>query len=172
MKQKISNHVKNNWQEYASVILMLFIITVAMIYKFNLFNFDITYPIAYSGGDDLSMLVDAKMFSEQGWIMTTDRLGAPNGTQMYDFSANYLHNAGMVIMKIFVSRSVRKPPEGTLCNLVWNSLMVCALLVSIFLVEQLAVHDLFHDAAHGEIVAAQQIQGKSNGMGMGCKRKR
>lgn len=46
MKQKISNHVKNNWQEYASVILMLFIITVAMIYKFNLFNFDITYPIA------------------------------------------------------------------------------------------------------------------------------
>ena len=58
MKQKISNHVKNNWQEYASVILMLFIITVAMIYKFNLFNFDITYPIAYSGGDDLSMLVD------------------------------------------------------------------------------------------------------------------
>lgn len=27
MKQKISNHVKNNWQEYASVILMLFIIT-------------------------------------------------------------------------------------------------------------------------------------------------
>ena len=87
MKQKISNHVKNNWQEYASVILMLFIITVAMIYKFNLFNFDITYPIAYSGGDDLSMLVDAKMFSEQGWIMTTDRLGAPNGTQMYDFSA-------------------------------------------------------------------------------------
>ena len=35
MKQKISNHVKNNWQEYASVILMLFIITVAMIYKFN-----------------------------------------------------------------------------------------------------------------------------------------
>ena len=66
MKQKISNHVKNNWQEYASVILMLFIITVAMIYKFNLFNFDITYPIAYSGGDDLSMLVDAKMFSEQG----------------------------------------------------------------------------------------------------------
>ena len=68
MKQKISNHMKNNWQEYASVILMLFIITVAMIYKFNLFNFDITYPIAYSGGDDLSMLVDAKMFSEQGWI--------------------------------------------------------------------------------------------------------
>lgn len=48
MKQKISNHMKNNWQEYASVILMLFIITVAMIYKFNLFNFDITYPIAYS----------------------------------------------------------------------------------------------------------------------------
>ena len=68
MKQKISNHMKNNWQEYASVILMLFIITVAMIYKFNLFNFDITYPIAYSGGDDLSMLVDAKMFSEQGWM--------------------------------------------------------------------------------------------------------
>ena len=34
--------MKNNWQEYASVILMLFIITVAMIYKFNLFNFDIT----------------------------------------------------------------------------------------------------------------------------------
>ena len=67
MKQKISNHVKNNWQEYASVILMLFIITVAMIYKFNLFNFDITYPIAYSGGDDLSMLVDAKMFTCSRW---------------------------------------------------------------------------------------------------------
>ena len=58
MKQKISNHMKNNWQEYVSVILMLFIITVAMIYKFNLFNFDITYPIAYSGGDDLRTGLD------------------------------------------------------------------------------------------------------------------
>lgn len=130
MKQKISNHMKNNWQEYASVILMLFIITVAMIYKFNLFNFDITYPIAYSGGDDLSMLVDAKMFSEQGWIMTTDRLGAPNGTQMYDFSANYLHNAGMVIMKIFVFLAGGNAVVGF--NLTYLSIFIFAGIVFIY----------------------------------------
>ena len=138
MKQKISNHVKNNWQEYASVILMLFIITVAMIYKFNLFNFDITYPIAYSGGDDLSMLVDAKMFSEQGWIMTTDRLGAPNGTQMYDFSANYLHNAGMVIMKIFVFLAGGNAVVGF--NLTYLSIFIFAGIVSYIVMRQIGIN--------------------------------
>ncbi len=138
MKQKISNHMKNNWQEYASVILMLFIITVAMIYKFNLFNFDITYPIAYSGGDDLSMLVDAKMFSEQGWIMTTDRLGAPNGTQMYDFSANYLHNAGMVIMKIFVFLAGGNAVVGF--NLTYLSIFIFAGIVSYIVMRQIGIN--------------------------------
>lgn len=138
MKQKISNHMKNNWQEYASVILMLFIITVAMIYKFNLFNFDITYPIAYSGGDDLSMLVDAKMFSEQGWIMTTDRLGAPNGTQMYDFSANYLHNAGMVIMKIFVFLAGGNAVVGF--NLTYLSIFIFAGVVSYIVMRQIGIN--------------------------------
>ena len=134
MKQKISNHVK-------SVILMLFIITVAMIYKFNLFNFDITYPIAYSGGDDLSMLVDAKMFSEQGWIMTTDRLGAPNGTQMYDFSANYLHNAGMVIMKIFVFLAGGNAVVGF--NLTYLSIFIFAGIVSYIVCHHLCLQEVW-----------------------------
>ena len=47
-----------------------------------------------------------------------------------------------------LSRSVNKPPEGPLCNLVWNSLMVSTLLFLVLL-EQFAVHDLFHNAAQG-----------------------
>ena len=129
---------KNNWQEYASVILMLFIITVAMIYKFNLFNFDITYPIAYSGGDDLSMLVDAKIVLRTGWIMTTDRLGAPNGTQMYDFSANYLHNAGMVIMKIFVFLAGGNAVVGF--NLTYLSIFIFAGIVSYIVMRQIGIN--------------------------------
>ena len=101
MKQKISNHMKNNWQEYASVILMLFIIFIFLYLKYDLNNFKISVPISYSGGDDLSMLVDAKLFTEQNWAMETERLGAPYGTQFYDFTANVLHNFGLFIMKLF-----------------------------------------------------------------------
>ena len=84
------------------------------------------------------MLVDAKMFSEQGWIMTTDRLGAPNGTQMYDFSANYLHNAGMVIMKIFVFLAGGNAVVGF--NLTYLSIFIFAGIVSYIVMRQIGVN--------------------------------
>lgn len=137
MKQKISDHMKKNWNEYVSVILMLFIITLGLIYKFNLVNFDMSYPLAYSGGDDMSMLVDAKMLSEQNWIMETDRLGTPNGTQMYDFSANYLHNVGMIIMKFFVFIA-RDAMVGF--NLTYLSIFVLAGIVSYIVMRQIKIN--------------------------------
>lgn len=137
MKQKIISHFKRNWQEYASIVLMLLIITAGLCYFFNLPAFDFAYPIAYSGGDDMGMLVDAKMFSEQGWVLTTDRLGAPNGTQMYDFSSNLLHNAGLIIMKFFVFITGN---AMTGFNLTYLSIFIIAGVVSYIVMRQIGIN--------------------------------
>ena len=70
MKQKVMNHIKNNWQEYASFISMIMLIVLGLIYAFNLNNFDFNYPLAYYGGDDMGGLQDAKLFAEQGWMLS------------------------------------------------------------------------------------------------------
>lgn len=65
MKQKVMNHIKNNWQEYASFISMIVLIVLGLIYAFNLNNFDFNYPLAYYGGDDMGGLQDAKLFQSR-----------------------------------------------------------------------------------------------------------
>ena len=101
MRGQLEKHFSKNWQEYVCFTGMLLIIFVAVYSKFNLNEWDMSYPFEYNGGDDMSMLVDAKLLTEQFWKTETSRLGAPYGTQFYDFPANMLYYTGLAIMKIF-----------------------------------------------------------------------
>lgn len=101
MKGKFITHLKNRWQEYGSFLLMLMIIFAMLYHLMDLKQLDINIPMSYYGGDDMGVLVNAKQFTEQGWNMTSDRLGAPYTVQYYDFTSSMMHNAGLFIMKIF-----------------------------------------------------------------------
>lgn len=100
--EKIKDHFKRQWREYAGVGAMCIIIGLVLIWGYKLWNFDINVPMAYAGGDEISVLMQAKMLESQNWVLSNDRLGAPYGTTFYDFTSNMMHNTETVILKIFV----------------------------------------------------------------------
>ena len=82
MKQKVMNHIKNNWQEYASFISMILLIVFGLIYAFNLNNFDFNYPLAYYAA---FFSIRAKAFDYQLMCQGKEKLEAT----MRDYKKRY-----------------------------------------------------------------------------------
>ncbi len=60
------------------------------------------YPYGYTlGGDDYSILVQAKELSQQKWLWSTDRLGAPFGQNMLDYPSVLLQNTEYLLIKFW-----------------------------------------------------------------------
>lgn len=137
MKQKITNHFKKNWQQYASFLLMILIILGMMYHLMDLGDMKLNIPMQYLGGDDMGVIVNAKMMAEQGWNMTSDRLGAPYSVQYYDFTSSMMHNAGLVIMKIFAL--ITRDAAATM-NLSYLSIFFIAGIISYFVMRNLKVN--------------------------------
>lgn len=137
MKQKITNHFKKNWQQYASFLLMILIILGMMYHLMDLGDMKLNIPMQYLGGDDMGVIVNAKMMVEQGWNMTSDRLGAPYSVQYYDFTSSMMHNAGLVIMKIFAL--ITRDAAATM-NLSYLSIFFIAGIISYFVMRNLKVN--------------------------------
>lgn len=137
MKQKITNHFKKNWQQYASFLLMILIILGMMYHLMDLGDMKLNIPMQYLGGDDMGVIVNAKMMVEQGWNMTSDRLGAPYSVQYYDFTSSMMHNAGLVIMKIFAL--ITRDAAATM-NLSYLSIFFIAGIISYFVMKNLKVN--------------------------------
>ena len=64
MKLKITQHFQKRWQDYASFLLMLVIIFAMMYHLMGLNQFKPDVPMSYYGGDDMGVIVNAKMFTE------------------------------------------------------------------------------------------------------------
>ena len=79
------------------VALFLFLITV--IFQ-GFAKFGLSIPFCYTGGDELSSLVTAKLLEEQGWFWFNDRIGAPFNGNSLDFPANLLLNFDILVAKI------------------------------------------------------------------------
>lgn len=137
MKQKITNHFKKNWQQYASFLLMILIILGMMYHLMDLGDMKLNIPMQYLGGDDMGVIVNAKMMVEQGWNMTSDRLGAPYSVQYYDFTSSMMHNVGLVIMKIFAL--ITRDAAATM-NLSYLSIFFIAGIISYFVMRNLKVN--------------------------------
>lgn len=137
MKQKITNHFKKNWQQYASFLLMILIILGMMYHLMDLGDMKLNIPMQYLGGDDMGVIVNAKMMVEQGWNMTSDRLGAPYSVQYYDFTSSMMHNTGLVIMKIFAL--ITRDAAATM-NLSYLSIFFIAGIISYFVMRNLKVN--------------------------------
>ena len=75
--EKIKGHFKRQWKEYVGVLIMWLVIGLVLIFGYKLWNLDLDVPMAYAGGDEMSILVQAKMLESQSWVLSSDRLGAP-----------------------------------------------------------------------------------------------
>lgn len=69
--------------------------------------------------------------------MTSDRLGAPYSVQYYDFTSSMMHNAGLVIMKIFAL--ITRDAAATM-NLSYLSIFFIAGIISYFVMRNLKVN--------------------------------
>jgi len=95
-------HIKKYKNEYVSIGILMTATLAILVFLFKLWELTPSVPIQYDGCDDMSLLVNAKMLATQTWDLSCDRLGAPYGTQFYDFTANMFHNFDLILLKIFV----------------------------------------------------------------------
>lgn len=137
MKSRIVNHFRRYWQDYASFLLMIVIIFAMMYHLMGLKNMRFNIPMQYFGGDDMSVIVNAKMMTEQSWDMTSDRLGAPYTVQYYDFTSSLMHNSGLIIMKVFAL--ITHDAAATM-NLTFLSIFFIAGIISYFVMRNLKVN--------------------------------
>ncbi|MDY5806826.1 MAG: hypothetical protein SPM04_04705, partial [Lachnospira sp.] len=137
MKGKFITHFKKRWQDYCSFLLMIVIIFAMLYHLMDLIQLDINIPMSYYGGDDMGVLVNAKQFTEQGWNMTSDRLGAPYTVQYYDFTSSMMHNAGLFIMKIF---AVITGNAAAAMNLTYLSIFFMAGIISYFVMSSIKIN--------------------------------
>ena len=131
------NKLKDNWQYICSFLLMIFIIFIMLYHIMDLRQLDLTIPMSYEGGDDMGILVNAEQMIEQGWTLSNDRLGAPYGAEYYDFTSNMMHNAGLVVLKLFVFIT-RNAAVAT--NLTYLSIFFMAGIISFFVMKSLKIN--------------------------------
>lgn len=95
--------VHNNKTQIISIFLLIFtsIILIGCFWKLN--NMDITVPNYYYGGDDYFALNTAKTIKDTGWIFENKNLGAPYGTEYYDYPSGLTDNFDTLITKLLVS---------------------------------------------------------------------
>lgn len=82
-------------------ICLLALCVLAIMLLFDTFHLDLTVPLVYQGGDEFSSLTNARTFTEQAWNLTTNRLGAPGIAEYYEYPTSTLHNADLLILRIF-----------------------------------------------------------------------
>jgi len=95
-------HIKRFKNEYVSIGILMTATLAILVFLFKLWEITPSVPIQYDGCDDMGLLVNAKMLATQTWNLSCDRLGAPYGTQFYDFTVNMFHNFDLILLKIFV----------------------------------------------------------------------
>lgn len=132
----LTRHFKKCWMEYVSVVAVIGLIFLALFTGYKLWNMDISIPLKYDGGDDISAAVNAKMLLQQNWALSTDRLGTPIGADFFDFSANLMHNTGLLVMKFFVILSGN---AFTALNLTFLSIFFMTGLISYFVMRELKI---------------------------------
>lgn len=130
----MKEHFKKNKYEYISVGIILVALTALLTYLLGLWNMDINIPLAYHGGDDMSLITNAKTMTEQGWNLTVDRLGAPFNASYYDFSSSVMHNVDLVILKIF---AMITGSAGAATNLTYLSVFYMCAIISYFVMREL-----------------------------------
>ncbi len=134
--EKIKGHFKKQWKEYVGVATVCIIVGLVLVFGYELWNLDLDIPMSYLGGDDMHILMQAKMLENQNWVLSCDRLGAPYGAAFYDFTSNMMHNVETVILKIFVMIT---GDAAAGVNLTFLSIFFLSGIISYFVLRQLNI---------------------------------
>ena len=82
-------------------------------------------PFVYSGADDFTIISQIKQLTEERWIWSTDRLGAPYSQQVYDHSSFFLQNTEFLIIKLY---SLFTKNVSIIENILYlNTFIICGL---------------------------------------------
>lgn len=98
--------IKKHWTkrkyDYLSILILVLAVTLGLAWTYHWDTSRLDVPLAYVGSDEMSGLVNAKLFERQGWCMSTERLGAPSGANYYDFTVSMTHNFDLLTLKLCV----------------------------------------------------------------------
>ena len=125
--------------EYISLAAITAAVTVLLVYVLQLWNMDINVPISYAGGDDFSLLTNAKTMTEQAWNLTADRLGTPYVASYYDFTSSVMHNFDLLTLKIF---AMITRDAGSAMNLEYFSVFYLCAFISYFVMHELKIRNV------------------------------
>lgn len=137
----VVTHFRRRYPDYVSFLVVLILSFVGIFYFFNLSKVDLNTPlIGYSGSDDMSVLVDAKLIAQTGGTMVNNSIGAPFGSNGYDFLANSMHNFDTLVLKLCVQ--IFKEPAISV-NMFYLSLFIMIGAISFFVMRQLKIRPLY-----------------------------
>lgn len=101
MRSKIKNILNKCYKDIIAVVVICIVTTIFLMHYYNIQNLDFSIPFRYTGTDEMSTLVEAKMVQETGWNTYTDRLAAPYGFDNANNIISGLHNFDTFTTKIF-----------------------------------------------------------------------
>ncbi len=104
------------------------------------FTEGLSAPISYYAGDDFTLISQMKQLTQEPWIWSTDRLGAPFGQEVYDYSANFLQTPEYLLIKFWTLFTHEVP---VLENLVYLSTFVLCGLSAYLVMRKLRFRPLF-----------------------------
>lgn len=78
-KEQVWEFVKKWYKDAAALVFITLAVTVLVVHFLGLRGQDLTYPLEYKGGDEMSALVSVRLVQESGWNIGTDKLTALDG---------------------------------------------------------------------------------------------
>ena len=140
LKKAVINHFKKHLADYVGLAIVLILSCIGIYHFFNLSKIDLYVPLDYSGGDGMTTLVETKLIADTGGTIVNNSVGAPFGSNGYDFSANMMHNFDNIILKICVW--IFKDPALSL-NMFYFSLFIMIGAISFFVMRLLKIRPLY-----------------------------
>lgn len=122
-----------------STIIIIMVSMFLICYFLQLKDMNIDIPIEYSGGDEYFTLNTAKAVYDNGWIFENNYLGAPFGTENYDYSSSLLYNFDTFVIKILMSLT---HDIAVTVNLQYILLFPFIALISYFVMKNLKINDI------------------------------
>ncbi|MBB2182844.1 hypothetical protein H0486_08145 [Lachnospiraceae bacterium MD1] len=96
-------YLKKYKMDYICIFIIVLLSFVFLYFFFDLSQMDINVPLFYNGDDSFMGLSSTKMLKDGNSILVSDYMGAPFGTERYDYYSLLTYNFDNLITKMLVS---------------------------------------------------------------------
>ena len=151
INELIIKWIKKWYKDITAVIGLMIAVTMLLVYFLDIHCMDLSAPLSYLGGDEVSIITTARLVKDCGWNTGTDRISA---TDDYYYNNNEiiagLHNADVLLVKFFLM--VGGNNIATAANLTFLAVFYLIAIVSYIVLRQLNLKEWL--AASGALVYA------------------